>query len=292
MAKAKDSKRKRAIRRLKHKFRLVILNDETFKEEFSIILSPLNVFTWGGLAIILLAGLIVVSIAFTPLRELIPGYADVGTRRMATYAALKADSMQERLGQYEQYLDNLKAIMKNEVRNEDTSLQSNLKVSIDSIEYKPSAQDSALRNEVENNEAYNINLAESEGKSSSLSAALFFPPLNGVVSSSFDPSVAHYGVDIVPPNNDEVVKAVLPGRVILSTWSSETGNIVQIQHSGDLISVYKHNAVLLKSTGDRVEAGEAIAIVGNSGELSSGPHLHFELWHRGEAVDPENYVAF
>lgn len=292
MGKSKESKRKKAFKRLKHKFRLVILNDETFKEEFSIILSPLNVFTWGGLAVILLAGIVISAIAFTPLRELIPGYADVTTRRMATYAALKADSMEQRLGQYEQYLGNLKAIMRNKVRKEDTSLQEGLNVSIDSIEYKPSAQDSALRNDVENNEAYNVSQISIGNRASSMSAALLFPPINGVVSSTFDPSKSHYGVDVVPPNSDEVVKAVLPGRVTLSTWSSETGHIIQIQHTGDLISVYKHNAVLLREMGDKVEAGEAIAIVGNSGEFSSGPHLHFELWQDGEAVDPQKYIVF
>jgi len=292
VSKTKESKRKKALKRLKHKFRLVILNDETFKEEFSIILSPLNVFTYGGLSVIMLAVIIVSVIAFTPLRELIPGYADVNTRRMATYAALKADSLQEQLTQYEQYLVNLKAIMRNEIRAEDTSLNDNLSVSIDSIEYRPSSQDSALRNEIENNETYNINITEASESRASLSTALLFPPINGVVSAGFDPSKSHFGVDVVPPNSDEVVKATLPGRVILATWSSETGNIVQVQHAANLISVYKHNAVLLKKIGDRVEAGEAIAIVGNSGELSSGPHLHFELWQNGEAVDPEKYIAF
>lgn len=292
MTKEKENKRRRAIKRLRHKFRLVILNDETFKEEFSVILSPLNVFTWGGIGIILLTLLIVSAIAFTPLREFIPGYADVTTRRMATYAALKVDSMEEKLSQYEQYVSNLRAIMNNEVRSEDTSLHASLSISIDSINYKPSKQDSILRNEVENNEAYNINFSPTQERVRSLSAALLFPPINGVVSAIFEPSKGHFGVDIVPPNSDEVVKAVLAGRVILSTWSSETGNIIQIQHSGDFISVYKHNAVLLKKTGDRVEAGEAIAIVGNSGEFTTGPHLHFELWQNGEAVDPEKYVAF
>ena len=171
-------------------------------------------------------------------------------------------------------------------------MQEGLNVSIDSIEYKPSAQDSALRNDVENNEAYNISQISIGNRASSLSAALLFPPINGVVSSTFDPSKSHYGVDVVPPNSDEVVKAVLPGRVTLSTWSSETGHIIQIQHTGDLISVYKHNAVLLREMGDKVEAGEAIAIVGNSGEFSSGPHLHFELWQDGEAVDPQKYIVF
>jgi murein DD-endopeptidase MepM/ murein hydrolase activator NlpD len=115
--------------------------------------------------------------------------------------------------------------------------------------------------------------------------------VNGIVTNSFKGSENHFGTDIVAGPN-EVVKATLDGTIILSTWTIETGNVVQIQHDNDLISVYKHNAEILKNMGKRVKAGEPIAIIGNSGELTTGPHLHFELWYKGKPVNPEEYITF
>jgi len=119
----------------------------------------------------------------------------------------------------------------------------------------------------------------------------FFKPLNGIITAKFAPLEKHYGIDIVAPHND-AVKSVLDGTVIMAAWTLETGYVIVIQHAGNLISVYKHNAVLLKQEGDFVKAGEPIAIAGNSGEISTGPHLHFELWYNGNPVNPTNYINF
>ncbi len=289
----KPKQKTRTIHKLRHKFRLVILNDETFKEEFSILLSPLNVFTWGGLLIILGSALLIALIVLTPIKELIPGYADTDTRMMATYAALKVDSLERRAAQYNQYVENLKSVMKGEEPQLPTEqAELGIAAAYDTIVDKTSEEDSLLRSEVERNEAFNISLNNrTEDEVKMLRRGFFFPPIKGVVSSSFDASKKHFGVDVIP-SSSEVVKATAKGRVILATWSSETGNIIQIQHDENLISVYKHNSVLLKEIGDEVEAGEAIAVVGNSGELSSGPHLHFEIWHLGSPLNPEDYIAF
>ena len=148
-----------------------------------------------------------------------------------------------------------------------------------------------LRDEIESEEQYNL-LATDEGDASKgIAAFFFFTPLKGLVTASFDPGKEHYGVDVAAAKN-EAVKACLEGTVIIATWTSETGHVIQVQHGNNLVSVYKHNSVLLKKSGDRVNAGEAIAIIGESGELSSGPHLHFELWYEGKPVDPSEFMTF
>jgi murein DD-endopeptidase MepM/ murein hydrolase activator NlpD len=286
-----DSKQKGRLKRLRHKFRLVVINDDTFKEEFSMLLSPMNLFTWGGLILIAFASLLLALVILTPIKELIPGYADPQTKRLASQAALKADSLDRKVDMYEQYIANLQAILKGE-KPKDHTLHETSELNTDSIRYRTSMEDSMLRQEIENNEAYNIsNPAGAELEGIILQRGYFFPPVNGIVSNSFDPGTKHYGVDVVPTSG-EVVKSALDGMVIMSTWSSETGNVLQIQHSDNLITVYKHNSKLLKEVGDAVEAGEAVAFVGNSGELSSGPHLHFEIWHKGNPLNPEDYIAF
>lgn len=290
----KKGKAKSMIKKMRHKSRLVVLNDDTFEEQFSLILSPLNVFTWGGVFLLIFAVLLTILIAFSPLREFIPGYADVNTRKMATYAAIRADSLQESLSETQMYLDNLKFILSGKkVGDADSSeIKSNLKVDINTISAKPSREDSILRKEVEKEERYNLSGIDKSNSNDPMYNFLLFTPLRGVVSSDFDESIRHFGVDIVPESKDASVKATYEGIVIQSSWTSEEGHVIYIQHQGNLISAYKHNSVVLKKTGDKVEAGEAIAIVGNSGELSSGPHLHFELWYKGVPVNPINYMVF
>ena len=130
-----------------------------------------------------------------------------------------------------------------------------------------------------------------ENKARGVSSIHFFTPMKGMISNSYDGLSGHYGVDVVGPKNERI-SAVLDGTVIFAEWTLNTGYVVQIQHGKDLVSIYKHNQELLKKPGEFVKAGEAIAILGNSGELTSGPHLHFELWHNGKALNPENYIKF
>ncbi|MCB0479933.1 MAG: M23 family metallopeptidase [Flavobacteriales bacterium] len=279
---------------MRHKSRLVILNDDTFEEEFSLILSPLNVFTWGGVTLMLFAAFLILVIAFTPLREFIPGYADVNTRKLATYAAFRADSLQRSIEQTQAYLDNLKFVLSGGVSqvSDSSTAGPNLKVDIKNISDSRSKEDSILRKVVEQEERYNLSSLEKNSLNDPMYKFLLFTPLRGIISSEFDESQRHFGVDVVPESSEASVKATYEGVVIQSSWTSEEGNVMYIQHQGNLISVYKHNSVLLKKIGDKVEAGEAIAIVGNSGELSSGPHLHFELWYKGNPVNPKDYMVF
>jgi murein DD-endopeptidase MepM/ murein hydrolase activator NlpD len=127
--------------------------------------------------------------------------------------------------------------------------------------------------------------------SGSISNFFFFTPIQGIISNGYNPANRHFGIDIVSKMN-EAVKSVLDGTVILSAWTLQTGNIIAVQHQSNIISVYKHNSVLLKKEGDNVKAGDPIAIVGESGEMQTGPHLHFELWYNGNPVNPREYISF
>ena len=172
----------------------------------------------------------------------------------------------------------------------DTSINADLTASPNNLaSIKKSKEDSLLREYVQREDSYSLNISEESPNDKS--NLLFFTPLTGSISNLFNAKEKHYGIDIVAKKN-EAVKAILNGTVIFAEWTVETGYVIQIQHDYNLTSIYKHNSVLLKKVGDIVKAGEAIAIVGNSGELTTGPHLHFELWKNGVAQDPSQYINF
>ncbi|MFQ3326021.1 MAG: murein DD-endopeptidase MepM/ murein hydrolase activator NlpD [Salibacteraceae bacterium] len=287
-----SGKTKKVISKIKHKSRLVLMNDDTFEEQFSLILSPLNVFAWGGLFLILFTAFIILTVSFTPLREFIPGYADVQTKRIATSTAYRVDSLGQALNNNIKYLSTLKVILSGGVVKRDSAIFGDAPISNDQLKTVVSLEDSVLRNEVEQEERFNLSFSSGSGEDDGLRNILFFTPLEGTLSSKFDPTIRHYGVDIVSAESDAPIKAVLEGTVTLATWTSDEGHVIYLQHKYNLISVYKHNSMLLKKVGDKVGVGEAIAIVGSSGELSTGPHLHLELWHNGDAISPSDYIIF
>lgn len=281
------AEKKKYISKLKSKYRLVILNDDTFEEKLSIKLSRINVFVLvGGSAILLAVGMIFL-IAFTPLREYIPGYSSNSVRQEAIKLDLKADSLSRELALHNQQLRTIQNIINGEVidssynTNEDSGI-----VKPDNEALEPSEMESDLRDFVETEDRFNIPTNQS-----SLSHFSFFTPIKGVITSGFNPKENHLAVDVVAEKNAPV-KACLGGSVLLAQWTSETGYVMIVQHNQNLISVYKHNSALLKAQGDIVRTGEVIALIGNSGEQSTGPHLHFELWHMGNPVNPESYISF
>jgi len=293
MASEKDGEEKeRLIKRLRNKFRLVIMNDDTFEEKASFKLSTLNVVAVLGSIILLFIILTTYLIAFTPLREYIPGYADVNIRRNIAVLAERADSMAADLKKKEAYLLNIENI----VQGKDISAEENL-AKIDSskkynnLTISASHEDSLLRMDIEANEQYSLIQNNEKNSKGGTSSFFFFVPIKGVVTNTFKSTPDHYGVDIVAPKN-EAIKATLDGTIIMANWTMETGYVIEIQHNNDLTSIYKHNSVLLKKVGQRVKAGEAIAIIGNSGEQTTGPHLHFELWYRGTPINPTEYMNF
>ncbi len=293
MAKAK--KKQKWYHKLRSKYRLVIFNDQTFEERFSFRLTRLNVLTATLSLSIIFITITFFLIAYTPIKEYIPGYPDGSQKKQLYQLNMLADSLLKDLEQKNLYLQNVRNIIENKdvevasVEPDDNTQR------YDTISLKKSQGDSILRAEFEHQSMYNLFFNEAnqrqESNRSSINSFNFFTPISGIATSKFNAQEKHYGIDIAAEHN-EAVKSTLEGTVISSSWTLETGYVIAIQHAGNLISVYKHNSVLLKKEGDHANAGEPIAIAGQSGELTTGPHLHFELWYNGAAVNPEDYIIF
>lgn len=289
-----EKPRKSLLKRLRTRYFFIIRKQENFEERLSVRMSLASlIMITGGLCVVLIV-LVISLVAFTPLREYIPGYADVNMRKDVLYISLKADSLEEVLQARSNYFRNIQRILADSAEVDTTS--KNIKTDTASAKHvsfrPPSHADSVLRTEVESQNPYNVPLGGTGNKSgSTLNDYFFFAPLKGIITNGFNPAGNHYGIDIAAKEN-EAIKAVLDGTVIISTWTLATGNVIIIQHKDNIISVYEHNSVLMKKEGDQVQAGDVIAIIGNSGELSTGPHLHFELWYQGTPVNPIDYVTF
>lgn len=284
----KERRGKKIKKKLLHKYRLVVLNEQTFEERFSFKLNRLNVFVFSSLAALFLIAGTTLLIAFTPLREYIPGYSSTSLKKKATELTYQTDSLQQKLLINQQYLASIKKVLTGDVKAHDFNKDSILEAvqkEITQAGFLPSKQDSLLREKVQQEDKYNPLTASNE-----LNFVLF-APVKGTISEAYNPSLKHFAVDIVTPKNT-AVKAVADGTAIFSGWTSDAGYVLIIKHASNLISVYKHNASLTKEQGDLVEAGEVIATVGNTGELTTGPHLHFELWSDGYPINPTNFIDF
>ena len=286
---ANKEKRGRKIRKkLLHKYRLVVLNEDTFEERFSFKLNRLNVFVFSTIFALLLISITTLIIAFSPLREYIPGYSSTSLKKKATELTYKTDSLQRVISINEQYLSSIRKVLSGDVKTVDFNKDSILEVvksDPNLIDLTPSRADSLLREKVSQEDKYNP-LANTDGRN-----FVFFAPVKGTISEEYNPEDKHYAVDIVTIK-DAPVKAAADGTVIFAEWTSETGFVIILDHGNNLISVYKHNASLSKPQGALVKAGEVIATVGNTGELTTGPHLHFELWSEGYPIDPTNFIDF
>ncbi|WPY98748.1 M23 family metallopeptidase [Christiangramia sp. OXR-203] len=288
MAENTKSKKKFA-KKLLHKYRMVVLNEDTFEERFSFRLTRLNVFVAVGISAILLIAMTTFLIAFTPLREYIPGYSSAALKEKATNLAYTSDSLQNRMRMNDQYLQSIQDALRGEFDVQQLDRDSILSQPITDLEYQEINRikaDSLLREEVAQEDKYNILPTATDNINFSL-----FPPVIGTISESYNIENKHYAIDIVTTRNSPI-KSVADGRVIFAEWTAETGYVIIIEHSYGLLSVYKHNASLSKSQGDIVRSGEVIATAGNTGEFTTGPHLHFELWNEGNPVDPSEYIDF
>ncbi|WP_374959324.1 M23 family metallopeptidase [Gilvibacter sp.] len=284
----KESRRQRISRKLLYKYRLVVLNDDTFEERFSFKLNRLNVFVFSTLFAVFLIGITTLIIAFTPLREYIPGYSSTALKNKATSLAYTTDSLQQVVAMNEQYIASIRRVLSGDVTSVDFNRDSIIeaaKVDLSEVNLHASKADSLLRDQVEQEDKYNI--FEADNKKN----FVLFPPVNGTLTDAYDPNVKHFAVDIVAAK-DAPVKAVADGTVIFASWTTDTGYVMIIDHGNNLISAYKHNSSLSKQQGDLVSSGEVIGIVGNTGELSTGPHLHFELWSDGYPIDPSQFIDF
>lgn len=289
MARQEKKKSKEIKRKLLHKYRLVILNESTFEEKLSFKLSRLNVFVSGTLFIIALIGLTTLLIAFTPLREYIPGYSSTKLKRQATELTYKTDSMVTVLNYTNRYLDNIRMVLRGEVTQSEMNMDTisgQLKLDPTSVNLTPIREDSLLRAAVAMEDKYNL----FESNSANANQVLF-SPVSGTLSQEYDADRKHFAVDVAAPK-DSPVMAVANGAVIFAEWTADTGYVIILEHKNGLTSVYKHNGALYKQQGDIVRVGEVIASVGNTGELTTGEHLHFELWNSGNPVNPRDYIDF
>lgn len=291
---------------MKNRHRFVVMDEETYKEKMSFQLTGINLFVTVGIIVIVFVLLTFLLIAFTPLRELIPGYANTKMTKQTYQNALVIDSLERKVGSQERQLQDIKAVMMGQdpatlhlAADSGSHSQEAQKDKAKSNTYHRGKEDSLLRKEVESADKYSIKVP-AKGKAvkdrpyadvTPINMRLFFAPMKGTVVAKYDPRTKHYGVDIAGAEN-ETVKAVMSGTVIFADFTVETGYVIVLQHAGDYISVYKHNSALLKHVGEVVRTGEPVAFLGNSGELTSGPHLHFELWKSGKAVNPLQYISF
>jgi len=285
----KSKKEKKIARKLLHKYRLVILNEDTFEERLSFKLTRLNVFVLLAISTVFLIAATTLLIAFTPLREYIPGYSSTALKKKATILNHKTDSLEKIIAVNERYFSSIKKVLHGELSSVDFNRDSIIeaaKLDVNEIDLTPTKEDSILREKVDKEDKYNL----FESATSSASFVLF-PPANGTITEAYNAEERHYAVDVVVPK-DTPIKATADGIVIFSEWTTKTGHVIIIEHSHGLISVYKHNASLTKKQGDLVKAGEVIAMSGNSGELTTGPHLHFELWSDGYPINPTNFIDF
>ena len=229
-------------------------------------------------------------IAFTPVRTFIPGYPDARSKRVAIQNAMRIDSLENVIYRWELYSENLRRVVEGqEPLKIDSIINAESRQQLSKDEMSELAlKDSLLRQHVREEEQFGI--SDRDKRNLPIEGLHFFTPLKGVVSQGYDPAIHPY-IDITAPAGS-VVKATLDGTVISDGWSEDTGYTIQIQHDGDIVSIYRHNEKLLKKTGDKVTAGSPIALVGNTGKLTTGEHLHFELWHKGETVDPAKYMNF
>jgi murein DD-endopeptidase MepM/ murein hydrolase activator NlpD len=297
-SKARQSRWQRFKANSKDEYQLVIRDVKSYREVSTYNLTPLNIYVALSAAIFLVAILVFLLIAYTPLRQYIPGYGDIVQRQEVNEMESILDEMTKRLDAQSLYIENLNRNIHGEVvTSADVETDT---TSIDLLEATPaplSEEEVRLRREmalerVGESSRQSGSLAPSPGSADVPLAQLFFvAPVNGEISAGYNPTENHLGVDILAPQNTPI-KAVRDGVVFISEFTSSNGNVIGLQHDNNLVTFYKHNSQLLKKVGDRVKAGEAIAIIGNTGKLSTGPHLHFELWHEGDVVDPTEYLRF
>ena len=293
-----NEQEKSFLEKLRHTYRLVVMNNETFEEIGSYRLTLMNVYIFLSTIVVVVALFVILVIAFTPVKKYIPGYGDVSANEELNRLNLELEELEKLQKGHESYFNNVQRMLVGDVQKAE-DVPETTPISPDSLLEADDPQfaevDEQIRKEVEQQEigevARQSRTTNFSPRSVPLEQLFFTPPLTGEISAGFMPDKNHYGIDVLAPKNT-AVKAAMDGYVFLSDWTLETGNTIGIQHSNSIITFYKHNSENLKKAGSYVKAGEAVAIIGNTGTLTDGPHLHFELWHKGKAIDPVDYINF
>ena len=287
--KKKPTLRKRLTKNLLSRYRLVILNEENYEEQFFFRLSILNLLIISIFLFSFLITSTLLIVSYTPVKEFIPGYASNLMRKQAIINASRLDSLTISYNQSLNQLNSIKRVLTGDTEFEEFK-EREFKLDTENIEVKLNSkkikEDSLLRRVVEQQDKYNFSTNLDSDESS-----LFFSPVLGYISQKFDPTKKHFAIDVVAKEN-EPVKSIADGVVIFSEWSLNTGYVIILEHKHGYLSVYKHNESLNYTQGDIVQAGEIIGTVGNTGEYSTGHHLHFELWNDGYPLDPQDFINF
>ena len=275
-------------KRIRFKYKLSFYNESMLEEVWSFRLSQLSVFISICLFAFFLIAVTSIIIILTPIRNYLPGYLDVEVRKEILQNALRADSLEEKLIIQGRYLENLTDILSGNISMDSIQYVNSTSNVIADYEIPRGENESSFIRQFEEDEKYNLTALNPNPLQTEI---FFYKPLNGIISATFNSNKSHFGIDLTSAPKENV-NATLDGTVIYTGFDPNYGNVISIQHKNDFVSIYKHNELLLKEVGVRVSAGEAIAIVGNTGKLSTGLHLHFELWHKGAPVNPEEYIAF
>ncbi len=284
----KKTKQKRKFRqKLTYNYRLVVMNDESLEELLSFKLNRLNVFVIGGVSAISLIILTSLLIAFTPIKEYIPGYSSSKLKKRASKLVYKLDSLERKMQENEAYVKSVKSLLIGDIKKEKIDASAVVKkISLKDVNLDASTIDSAFREDVEEKDRYSLFQRETNKTD-----MVFFAPATGTISDAYSAKNKHFAVDIVLVK-DTPIKAIADGTILFSGFTAKTGYVILIKHTQGFISAYKHNASLFKEQGDLVISGEVIANSGSTGTLTTGPHLHFELWKDGYPVDPVKYINF
>jgi murein DD-endopeptidase MepM/ murein hydrolase activator NlpD len=286
-----DSKKRKAKSKSKMKipYRMVILNDKNLHTVRQMRFTIRSLVIYISLIIVLLITSIFSIVAFTRVRELIPGYPTMKMRQSLINNALRLDSVEHQLVVRDRYIRDFQMMLAGE-DFVDNRIQADTVIRVEQVEFKSFNHDTIFQEKLAQ-EQFNLSLNSESKKSRDLSDLLFYAPMKGIITNSYNAQTGHFGIDIVNKLNSRV-SAVLDGTVIFNGWTMQTGYVIHIQHNHGLITVYKHNSGLLKKAGDKVGGGEAIALMGNSGAETTGPHLHFEMWKDGNSLNPDDYICF
>jgi len=276
------------LQNLLNRYRMIVINETTFNEELSFRFSRLNIFSIIILLLVFIFTGTFFLVSYTPIKEFIPGYTSTKVRKEAIRNTFLLDSLVTKFQKQDQFIKSIKSALSGENESDEGLLKEINKNNLESFnrEFNRVKADSLLRLEVMQEDKYNL-----MPNSKNNVKFMLFSPASGLISESFNSEIKHFAVDIALAK-DTPIKSVAVGTVVLAEWTSDTGYVVVIKHNHGLLSVYKHNSTIEKSQGDIVQAGEVIAFAGNSGELSTGYHLHFELWIDGYPVDPTNFIDF
>ena len=277
------------FKKLFNDYKVVVSSEDTFEEKFAFKASKINVFVLMLVYSVILISFTISVVFFTQLRELVPGYSSSDLLSRAIYLTQKTDSLERQIELNNKFYKSIEDVLSGKtdefIERENIPIDSSLNEK-NLFSISPNSEDSILRNYVDSQDKFNLTKNELV-----IENKMFFSPIKGDITQAFNFQENHFAIDIAADIGTPV-KSILDGKILFSEWSVDTGHVIIVDHGDNIVSVYKHNSKSLKEQNDFVQAGEVIAYSGNQGSLSSGPHLHFELWKNGTPIDPEPLLNF